>query len=323
MRHQQGRLSVHRAAFAALGFLAFSGLFNSAAADGPETDLSTSAVTTVMATNASSTISSDAKLTPAMEVPYTAADAPLTITAAVKPEFLVSPHPRKESAFARDFAAAKKCAAPIMKAKNLTMDSVLAEFDGQKITVENAFKDWMINCMPPVEHFDQWVSCLEEYGFARMPGDYSFAEAKYRLPGNDDVNKIAHKESRFYPCAVSRAKAMGMTQFMNFTAKSEGLTNPFNPIAAVFATAQHLQGLYEIFPGRPGFAHGAYNWGPKNMLNHQKKFGLAGCWRALNSETRGYTAGMIGNEGCKIAKKKSKRRHYAKSKGRRLANTMH
>jgi hypothetical protein len=68
-------------------------------------------------------------------------------------------------------------------------------------------------------------------------------------------------ESGFDPNAGSPAGAQGIAQFMPGTAASYGLTNPYNPVAAIDAEAHLMSDLLHQF-GSPELALAAYNAGP-------------------------------------------------------------
>ena len=68
-------------------------------------------------------------------------------------------------------------------------------------------------------------------------------------------------ESGFDPNAGSPAGAQGIAQFMPGTAAAYGLTNPFDPVAAIEAQAHLMSDLLRQF-GSPELALAAYNAGP-------------------------------------------------------------
>jgi Transglycosylase SLT domain/D-alanyl-D-alanine carboxypeptidase len=68
-------------------------------------------------------------------------------------------------------------------------------------------------------------------------------------------------ESGFDPNAGSPAGAQGIAQFMPGTAASYGLTNPYDPVAAIDAEAHLMHDLLTQF-GSPELALAAYNAGP-------------------------------------------------------------
>jgi soluble lytic murein transglycosylase-like protein len=68
-------------------------------------------------------------------------------------------------------------------------------------------------------------------------------------------------ESGFNPRAVSPAGALGIAQFMPSTARSYGLRDPFDPVAAIDAQAHLMSDLLRRFRSVP-LALAAYNAGP-------------------------------------------------------------
>jgi len=68
-------------------------------------------------------------------------------------------------------------------------------------------------------------------------------------------------ESGFDPNAGSPAGAQGIAQFMPSTAAAYGLTNPYDPVAAIDAEAHLMSDLLRQF-GSPALALAAYNAGP-------------------------------------------------------------
>jgi hypothetical protein len=68
-------------------------------------------------------------------------------------------------------------------------------------------------------------------------------------------------ESGFDPNAGSPAGAQGIAQFMPSTAAAYGLTNPYDPVAAIEAQAHLMSDLLRQF-GSPELALAAYNAGP-------------------------------------------------------------
>ena len=70
----------------------------------------------------------------------------------------------------------------------------------------------------------------------------------------------AYKESGFNPFARSDAGAVGIAQFMPGTARDYGLTNPFDPTAAIDAQAHLMRDLLREFASVP-LALAAYNAG--------------------------------------------------------------
>ncbi len=94
-------------------------------------------------------------------------------------------------------------------------------------------------------------------------------------------------ESGFNPRAVSHKGARGIAQFMPGTARLVGLKNPFDPDAALAASARHLADLRDEF-GNLGLAAAAYNAG-RNRVRR---------WRngksRLPKETQSYVVFVTG-----------------------------
>ncbi len=74
------------------------------------------------------------------------------------------------------------------------------------------------------------------------------------------IARLINAESRFSPNAVSPAGAEGIAQFIPGTAKRRGLTNPYDPAAALTASIDFLAHLKVRF-GNLGLAAVAYNAG--------------------------------------------------------------
>ena len=90
-------------------------------------------------------------------------------------------------------------------------------------------------------------------------------------------------ESGFNPRAVSPAGALGIAQFMPATARSYGLRDPFDPIAAIDAQAHLMSDLLRLFHSVP-LALAAYNAGSG---------AVAACTCIPYAETRAYVARIL------------------------------
>jgi soluble lytic murein transglycosylase-like protein len=105
-------------------------------------------------------------------------------------------------------------------------------------------------------------------GSAALP---AFVPARYREPilrsaarWNVPAALMAGQlmaESGFDPSAGSPAGAQGIAQFMPSTAASYGLSDPYDPVAAIDAEAHLMSDLLRRF-GSPELALAAYNAGP-------------------------------------------------------------
>lgn len=98
--------------------------------------------------------------------------------------------------------------------------------------------------------------------------------------------RLINQESGFDPEVVSRAGAQGVAQFMPKVAEEWGLKNPFDPHAALVASARFLRSLYEQF-GNWGLAAAAYNGG----MGRVQKWMKGG---KLPDETRHYVMTITG-----------------------------
>ncbi len=99
--------------------------------------------------------------------------------------------------------------------------------------------------------------------------------------------RLIWKESLFDPGAVSPKGAQGIAQFMPATAKRRGLDNPFDPAAALAASASYLAELKSGF-GNLGLAAAAYNAGEDRVRRW-----LAGT-SSLPYETQDYVLSITG-----------------------------
>jgi soluble lytic murein transglycosylase-like protein len=94
-----------------------------------------------------------------------------------------------------------------------------------------------------------------------------------------------YAESNFDPFARSPAGAQGIAQFMPGTAASYGLSNPFDPAAAIDAQAHLMHDLLRQFASVP-LALAAYNAGPAPVA-------ACGCVPDY-PETQAYVAKILG-----------------------------
>ena len=101
--------------------------------------------------------------------------------------------------------------------------------------------------------------------------------------------RLLWRESLFDPNVVSNKGAQGIAQFMPETAAKRGLIDPFEPLAAVKASAAYLADLKKQL-GNIGLAAAAYNAGEARI----EKW-LAGK-SGLPDETQDYVAFITGHQ---------------------------
>lgn len=98
-------------------------------------------------------------------------------------------------------------------------------------------------------------------------------DAKVRFKSEEERNglpaglleAVARQESALYPCAVSRAGALGLMQLMPATATELGVANPLDPWQSLQGGGQFLKQLLDRYGGDLALALGAYNAGPSRV----------------------------------------------------------
>jgi hypothetical protein len=101
--------------------------------------------------------------------------------------------------------------------------------------------------------------------------------------------KLIWRESSFRPTAVSPAGAQGVAQFMPETASERGLVDPFDPAAAIPASAKFLGELKRRL-GNLGLAAAAYNAGETAVAHWLANKG------PLPFETQDYVLAVTGHD---------------------------
>ncbi|MFN8342501.1 MAG: LysM peptidoglycan-binding domain-containing protein [Cyclobacteriaceae bacterium] len=124
--------------------------------------------------------------------------------------------------------------------------------------------------------------------------------AQYKMP--DELKYLSIIESGLNPRAISRARAVGLWQFMAYTGKYFGLYNNWyiddrmDPEKATEAACQYLSQLHGIFNDWE-LALAAYNSGPGTVLRAVRRSGYKkDFWQIypyLPSETRSYVPQYI------------------------------
>ena len=100
--------------------------------------------------------------------------------------------------------------------------------------------------------------------------------------------RLLWRESLFDAGAVSPAGALGIAQFIPATARLRGLADPFNPAAAILASADYLKELEQRF-GSLGLAAVAYNAGEERAAAYLARE------RGLPRETQAYVYAITGH----------------------------
>jgi membrane-bound lytic murein transglycosylase D len=140
-----------------------------------------------------------------------------------------------------------------------------------------------------------------EQGLSRGAQYLPMIQSVFRAEGLPlDLAYVPLIESAFKPTALSRAKAMGMWQFMRLTALENGLKHDWyideraEPVKATRAAANYLKTLHRMFGGDWHLALAAYNGGPGRVQRAMKRSGRTDFWRLtattqyLPRETREY-----------------------------------
>lgn len=99
-----------------------------------------------------------------------------------------------------------------------------------------------------------------------MDAIFEDAAAAFRIPP-DLIRAVAKTESNFNPQAVSHAGAMGVMQLMPGTAKSLGVTDPFDARQNIMGGARYLKENLDRF-GDVDLALAAYNAGPGSVQKY-------------------------------------------------------
>lgn len=100
-----------------------------------------------------------------------------------------------------------------------------------------------------------------------MDSIYEEASAKYGVSSNL-LKAVAKAESNFNPNAVSKAGAIGVMQLMPATARSLGVSDPYDARQNIMGGAKYLKENLERFDGNVSLALAAYNAGPNSVQKY-------------------------------------------------------
>ncbi len=108
------------------------------------------------------------------------------------------------------------------------------------------------------------------YGQSRSESmDAIFEEASSRYGVSVSLLKaVAKAESNFNPKAVSKAGAIGVMQLMPATARSLGVSNPYDARQNIMGGAKYLKENLDRFGGNVNLALAAYNAGPNSVQKY-------------------------------------------------------
>lgn len=100
-----------------------------------------------------------------------------------------------------------------------------------------------------------------------MDSIFEEASAKYGVSSNL-LKVVAKAESNFNPNAVSKAGAIGVMQLMPATARSLGVSDPYDARQNIMGGAKYLKENLERFDGNVSLALAAYNAGPNSVQKY-------------------------------------------------------
>ena len=146
------------------------------------------------------------------------------------------------------------------------------------------------------DHLIRWLSRMDTY----FPLIESIL-AEEGVP--DELKYLSVIESGLQPTVRSRAKAVGLWQFISATGRAYGLENNswyderMDPVKATRASAKHLKDLYKQYSKNWHVALAGYNCSPRCINRAIRANGgrvdFWGMYRHLNSETKGYVPMFI------------------------------
>jgi len=229
----------------------------------------------------------------------------LLITASLSPVTAEGYFYLSKEEVGRDEPAVMTLKLPISDESN--DDSSLANFPGDQLKKDPDF-DIPIVINGKVEQFLQYfqTNIRERFGIwlSRSEKYIPFMRNLLREHGlPEDLVYLSLIESGFNPYAYSRAKAVGLWQFISLTGKRYGLRVDWwvderrDPEKSTVAAAKYLKDLYDMFECWYLAAAG-YNAGEYKIIKAMKRYQTEDFWkltqyRYLKNETKNYVPQMI------------------------------
>jgi len=117
------------------------------------------------------------------------------------------------------------------------------------------------------EGFQTAFESAYKTGSESMDAIFTEASQLYGVP-EKLLKAVAKAESNFNAKAVSKAGAIGVMQLMPATARSLGVTNPYDARQNIMGGAKYLKENLERFGGNVSLALAAYNAGPNSVQKY-------------------------------------------------------
>ncbi|MCI8726143.1 MAG: lytic transglycosylase domain-containing protein [Hungatella sp.] len=116
-------------------------------------------------------------------------------------------------------------------------------------------------------NFKTVFDSLYRSGTESMDSIFEEAASTYDI-SVDLIKAVAKAESNFNPNAVSKAGAIGVMQLMPATARSLGVTDPYDARQNIMGGAKYLKENLNRFGGNVSLALAAYNAGPNSVQKY-------------------------------------------------------